>query len=155
MNIFFKAYTSESPPSKKILNDLYHLENRQFPKAWSKIHWDNIFSGTREYLLIVTICKSLQEIAGLLLIDLSSRPSAHLLKMLTQKKLRRRGLGSKLFHQAKKALLDHHILSIILEVETDNKAAMLFYESLGCHISHRIKHFYGNGADAFVYSTTI
>ena len=155
MNTFFKTYTSESPPSNKTLDDLHGLENRQFLKAWNKVHWHNLFSDTREYLLIVTICKNLQEVAAFLLLDLSSRPCAHLLKMLTRENLRRRGLGSKLFYQAKKELCDRHIHSLAFEVEENNKASILFYESLGCHISHRIKKFYGNGADAFVYSATI
>ena len=150
MEIDYRIHTSLSRPTQQLLIDLYSLDKRELGHPWNKNHWINLFCGPREYILI--ICTNKKKFVGFLLIDLSSRPCAHLLKIVIGKEWQRKGLGRALFYQAQLILTNLNITAFILEVRENNKKAIFFYESLGFCKSHKIKNFYKDGKGALVYS---
>lgn len=61
------------------------------------------------------------------------------------------GLGKKLMFEVFKQLRKKKIESVKLEVKVSNQVGVNLYESLGFELEERIKKFYSDGEDAFVY----
>lgn len=65
------------------------------------------------------------------------------------------GLGKKLMLEVFKQLRKKKIESVKLEVKVSNQVGVNLYESLGFELEERIKEFYSDGEDAFVYRLTL
>lgn len=65
------------------------------------------------------------------------------------------GLGKKLMLEVFKQLRRKKIESVKLEVKVSNQVGVNLYESLGFELVERIKEFYSDGEDAFVYRLTL
>lgn len=65
------------------------------------------------------------------------------------------GLGRKLMLEVFRVLRKKKIESIKLEVKVSNIVGVSLYESLGFELEERIKEFYSDGEDAFVYRLTL
>lgn len=65
------------------------------------------------------------------------------------------GLGKKLMLEVFRVLRKKKMESIKLEVKVSNIVGVSLYESLGFEIEERIKEFYSDGEDAFVYRLTL
>lgn len=65
------------------------------------------------------------------------------------------GLGKKLMLEVIKQLRRKKIESVKLEVKVSNQVGVNLYESLGFELEERIKEFYSDGEDAFVYRLTL
>lgn len=64
-------------------------------------------------------------------------------------KYRHQGIGSKLLEEYIKIISEKKIKKVALEVRTDNKKAIKFYQKYGFIIKKKLSDFYQNGEDAY------
>lgn len=63
---------------------------------------------------------------------------------------RQQGLGSALLQQAEAWLIQQGADTVFLETAADNRAAISFYRKHGFRLVDRLRHYYGNGSDAYL-----
>jgi ribosomal-protein-alanine N-acetyltransferase len=74
---------------------------------------------------------------------------AKILMLTVSEQYRNRNIGSALLTQFIKKILIENVKSIELEVRTDNKKAIKFYQKHGFKIIQKIAKFYQNGENAY------
>jgi ribosomal-protein-alanine N-acetyltransferase len=72
-----------------------------------------------------------------------------ILMLSVLEKYRRQEIGSKLLAEYLKSISYKKIKKVELEVRTDNKKAIKFYQRYGFKIKKKISKFYQNGEDAY------
>jgi ribosomal-protein-alanine N-acetyltransferase len=80
---------------------------------------------------------------------------AKILMLSVSKLFRNQKIGSSLFKKFLEEISTDNIKNIQLEVRSDNKKAIKFYEKNGFKITKKIKKFYQNGNDAFTMEKKI
>jgi ribosomal-protein-alanine N-acetyltransferase len=84
------------------------------------------------------------------IIGVQMKPEKGKILMLSVlEKYRRQGIGSKLLAEYLKGISNKKIKKVALEVRTDNKKAIKFYQRYGFKIKKKISEFYQNGEDAY------
>lgn len=68
---------------------------------------------------------------------------------------RRRGIGMALLSTLTRRLIQEGVEQIHLEVRKGNTAAVSFYERMGFRVSSEIRHYYGDGEDAWVLKRSL
>jgi ribosomal-protein-alanine N-acetyltransferase len=80
---------------------------------------------------------------------------AKILMLSVSELFRNQKIGSSLFKKFLEEISTDNIKNIQLEVRSDNKKAIKFYEKNGFKITKKIKKFYQNGNDAFTMEKKI
>jgi len=146
------------------LEKVAQLDEAYFPEPWSLKAWSELLLPSmqnfqmltsidplaRDFLLILDPDLN-DELMGFIFFELNCRDSfAHLYKILTHPKDRKKGRGSKLLNRALEMLCDVGIRQVYLEVAEKNTAAIKLYEKWGFKALHLKKKFYSNGDNAWV-----
>jgi ribosomal-protein-alanine N-acetyltransferase len=84
------------------------------------------------------------------IIGVQIKPERSKILMLSVfKDYRRQGIGSKLLAEFLTSISNNKIKTVALEVRTDNKKAIKFYQKYGFNIKKKLSKFYQNEEDAF------
>lgn len=78
------------------------------------------------------------------------RAVGHLITIDLHPDHRRHGLGSRLLEMAEQQLRRKGVRRMILEVATNNEAAILFYRTHGFATQRLLPHYYREGTDAYL-----
>lgn len=89
------------------------------------------------------------EIAGFVAGSRHSQTEARVLLLAVDLDMRRIGIGTALMNDFMKLCRDHGMMSIRLEVQTQNTAAIVFYRKLGFVIISTMKKYYTDLSDAY------
>ena len=90
-------------------------------------------------------------IAGFIMVELHPKTrTATLITLDVLKPYRKQHIGSLLLGEAEQILLSAKIRHHSLQVDTQNTAAIGFYEHHGFQTIGTLPNYYGNGADAYV-----
>jgi ribosomal-protein-alanine acetyltransferase len=76
--------------------------------------------------------------------------AARILMLAVTEKQRRQGVGSALLNHCITYLYNQDIKNIELEVRTENKPALRFYQKHGFHVVRTVPKFYVDGSDAYI-----
>ncbi len=91
------------------------------------------------------------DIAGFIMVELHPKTrTATLITLDVLKPYRKQHIGSLLLGEAEQILLSEKIRHHSLQVDTQNTAAIGFYEHHGFQTIDTLPNYYGNGADAYV-----
>lgn len=90
-------------------------------------------------------------IAGFLLFEIRGAQSGATLVTLDVTDIyRNAGIGSSLLAHSEELLANHHTTCYRLQVDTTNSVALEFYSRRGFHVVRTLRHYYPNGADAYL-----
>ncbi len=91
------------------------------------------------------------DIAGFLLMDVKPRRSRAVLVTLDILEIyRRQGTGSELLRRSEQMLAASDIATYQLQVDVSNSVAIRFYGAHGFLTIRTLRHYYANGADAYL-----
>lgn len=76
--------------------------------------------------------------------------SLRILMLVVSRSRERNGIGTSLISSAEAYASSRKMMSLVLEVGTENKAALGFYNKLGFRIAKMISEYYNDRSDAFV-----
>lgn len=79
---------------------------------------------------------------------------AHIQNLAVDPRHRRRGVARELLAKLSEICEKTQIKNLRLEVRADNRGAMKFYKRQGFKVKRRIRHFYEDGALAYVMKRT-
>lgn len=128
------------------------LDQEQFPKPWSDKDWVNL--NWNHYILFGWYFEN--SLVGLVLLaNIPSDDSAHLLKICIHVDLRGRGVSLEFWDACLKVIQNHGIKSLFLEVEAHNQRAIGFYRKVGFESLRTIKGYYSDGSDALTMQMTL
>jgi len=80
---------------------------------------------------------------------------AHFITLDIHPDFRRMGLGNMLMDAAERMIAEDGFKIAVLEVESDNEAAIALYKKRGYTIRGMLKGYYANGKDAYVMSKVL
>lgn len=135
----------------KDLSSLVKLENEVF-------NYDQLKrSSFRKFILssndLWVIERDKEILAYILILKRKGSLKTRIYSLAVSPLCRGQGLGKSLLTHALHSLKGYH--SSRLEVKVDNVGAIQLYESLGFKQIRRIKGFYSDGQDAFVFEKTL
>jgi len=96
------------------------------------------------------VAEQFHKIVGFIVGVKTSTDIARILMLAVSEPQRRQGIGTLLLNQLLKELAIQNIKHIGLEVRTDNRPAINFYQKHGFEKREIISHFYQNGDDAYL-----
>ncbi len=153
MSQYYTVIDKTSALSADVLFELKKLDGLYFPTPWNSESWDQVFSASMDRFILVVSSEDC--IRGFILFETNVVDSfAHLLKILITPEFRGLKSGLHLLNEAIRILNERKIQNFFLEVEEENLIARSLYESIGFKIIHKKKHFYSNGANAFIMTLT-
>lgn len=85
----------------------------------------------------------------------ASGKNGHIDSVAVVPRHRRRGIGMALLSTLTRRLIQEGVEQIHLEVRKGNTAAVSFYERMGFRVSSEIRHYYGDGEDAWVLKRSL
>lgn len=95
------------------------------------------------------VVEKLHKIVGFIVGVKTSTETTRILMLSISEEHRRQGIGSTLLNHFLKEMSIQNMKHIDLEVRTDNKKAIKFYQKNGFNIIEIIPKFYQNGEDAY------
>lgn len=107
----------------------------------------DLFHSWREGFLVYTMN---ERIIGFIAGAKFSRTEARILLLAVEKKFRHMGIGLALMNQFIDLCRMHNIMSMRLEVRTDNAEAINFYMRYGFSTISTIRAYYSDSSDAFL-----
>lgn len=144
-----------SPPSYRLAKktdilQLVSLENLSFSyDQLTKKQFTKFISDEKNLILVLEIDK---KIAGYSLVFFrKNSKKTRMYSLCIHPDFKGMGLGKKLMIEVFERLKRKKVESVKLEVKTNNIVGINLYESLGFQLEERIKGFYSDGEDAFVY----
>lgn len=125
------------------LATIYAIETTGFAEAdrWSQLAWAAELTGGRIVLLAGNAGVITLQVAGEL---------ADLLRVVVTPEARGRGVGSVLVSHGIAAVTARGAERLLLEVESDNAAALGLYRTMGFVEIDRRRDYYGTGRDALI-----
>ena len=96
------------------------------------------------------VAEQFHKIVGFTVGVKTSTDIARILMLAVLEPQRRQGIGTILLNQLLKELTIQNIKHIGLEVRTDNRPAINFYQKHGFEKGEILSHFYQNGDDAYL-----
>lgn len=132
------------------IDDFMQMDQDYFSYPWTSENWEQLRSGTGDYLLSWIYEKSNKEklIGFSLCLIVCADRFSHLLKIIVTPECQGKGYGKCLLLATQRKLNDLQIDKLYLEVEVGNIKAENLYRSLGFDNVHLKKKFYSNGQDA-------
>ena len=151
MNLLFFLTMNELKEFDNIsefIDELIQIDHSFFPYPWSEKSWIEIINDST-YTTFILFHK--RKLIGFSLWRLNSIENlAHLLKIVIDPRFRGRGDGERLLLFSIKSLHEK-FEKFYLEVEVDNFSAIKCYEKINFKRLHRVRRFYSNGTDAYIY----
>nr|BDT28646.1 GNAT family N-acetyltransferase [Bacteriovorax sp. HI3] len=145
----FSIIDKASALTPEALSFLKDYDQRFFPTPWDEKSWEQVFDSASERFILLAD-------DGFVLFDINGADSfAHLLKILVNPDKRGAGLGKALLSEAIEILKSRGMKTFFLEVEENNDSAIGLYQTAGFKIIHKKKHFYSNGATAFIMTLSV
>ncbi len=96
------------------------------------------------------VAEKLQKIIGFIVGIKTNNDTSRIVMLAISDKQRKQGLGAALLKNFIREMTSQNIKQIELEVKTDNKKAINFYNKHGFNIIDTIQRFYQNGEDAYI-----
>lgn len=96
------------------------------------------------------VAEKLHKTVGFIVGVKTSTETARILMLAVLKQHRRQGIGTELLNHFLKEIFIQNIKHVELEVRTNNKQALKFYQNHGFHIEDIIPKFYQNREDAYL-----
>ena len=119
------------------------LDQKYFPYPWNSSQWDEVL-GNKRYLCLGAEVRG--ELVGFCLFDMLQADQVHLLKIVVKESHRAQGIAHSLLTHFLHA---HKVVSVYLEVDTENQIALDFYLNFGFEILVKKSRYYSNGEDAY------
>jgi ribosomal-protein-alanine N-acetyltransferase len=126
-----------------------------FATAWDEITMAQFLANPDVLCLIGSVAEGSGGVLGGLLIARKAADEAELLTLGVAPACRRAGLAKALVKEAVTMLREAGATQLFLEVEEGNDAALNLYRSLGAKAVGRRAGYYGNGADAAIFSLAL
>lgn len=101
------------------------------------------------------VAERFSKIIGFIVGVKTTSETARILMLTVTEKQRGRKIGTALLNNFLKEALIQNIKQVELEVRTDNKQAIKFYQKHGFEIMEMISKFYQNGDDAYIMRRVI
>lgn len=101
------------------------------------------------------VAEKLQKIVGFIVGGKTIIDTARILMLAVSEKHRKLGIGSTLLKNFLREMALQNIKHVELEVKTENKQALKFYQKHGFKVEEVISKFYQNGEDAYLMKKTI
>jgi ribosomal-protein-alanine N-acetyltransferase len=101
------------------------------------------------------VAERLHKIVGFIVGVKTSVEAVRILMLAVSEPQRRKGIGTLLLNQLLKELAIQNIKHVGLEVRTDNRPAISFYQKHGFEKREILSHFYQNGDDAYLMRRVI
>lgn len=135
----------------KDLDEIYNLERRNFKKdSFSKELIFNLIK-TNKYFFKLIDDELSNSIIGFIIIIQDREERLNLINLLIRKGERKRGYGSFLLrYTLKKVIALDKIKTIILNVNSKNKAAISLYQKFDFQIVERIENYYRDKQSAYL-----
>lgn len=140
--ILRKAETSDIAKMYKLEQELFSEENYPLSKSSLRYHQKNN---------LIYLAQVEEEIVGYILV-LVRRRVAKVYSLGVSVAFRGQHISLELFKLTCMELLSMGFKELVLEVRTDNKAAIALYEKLGFRVQKVLKSFYLDGCDAYLMS---
>jgi ribosomal-protein-alanine N-acetyltransferase len=103
----------------------------------------------------IWVAEKLNKIIGFIIGVKTGEEKGRILMLSVEEKNRRQNIGTTLLKNLLSELVKHNVKYIELEVRTDNKKAIQFYQKHGFRIVDTIKNFYQNGENAYLMTKII
>lgn len=129
------------------VSKLYALEQKLFSIENYPLSRGSIAYHVRNNLLYIAEIDG--DIAGYILV-LIKRKNAKLYSIGISEAYRGKKIAQKLLGFISDEILSLGFIGLLLEVRTDNEAAIALYEKVGFNVVKRLKAFYRDGCDAYL-----
>lgn len=143
-------FDHQVPIRSDSISKLIELDSSFFPLPWGKEAWHGISLTPEKYIATILTVDS-QVVGFTLYYAISPEKLAHLLKILVVAQWRGKGLASQLLRSDFVQLKESGYERVFLEVESENKDAILLYERCGFTQIHSKKGYYSNGDSALIF----
>ena len=148
MFLFSKDLASEMRIRDFRLEDLpiiLNIERESFLHPWSYFEFLLAYMSSKSSILVADMD---DDIAGYIVFEMS-QGTGHITNIAVGKKLRKRGIGSKLLLESLRRMKMNGCHIVKLEVRVSNTHAIKFYKKYGFREMRRIGKYYGD-EDAIV-----
>lgn len=129
------------------LDDVVSLANRSMTEYYTRTLIHDISKDWPEAFLVYKVSGNL---AGFITGSKYSRTEARILLLAVEEKQRRKGFGRALMNEFFRTCMENGILSVRLEVKTDNFDAIKFYKNYRFVITSVLKNYYSDSSDAYL-----
>ncbi|MBI2819608.1 MAG: ribosomal protein S18-alanine N-acetyltransferase [Acidobacteria bacterium] len=138
----FREYEARDFPS------LCRLDQMCFPPA---IAYDpeEIAAALVQPHTFCVVAEQDEQVVGFILLNYR-RTVGHIITIDLHPDYRRRGLGSRFMKMAEQHLAELGVRRVVLEVATNNDAAIAFYRARGYSTQRILPHYYRDGTDAYM-----
>ncbi len=135
----------------KDLDEIYNLERRSFKKdSFSKDLIVNLIKKNTHFFKLIDDELS-NSIIGFIIIIQDREDRVNLINFIIRKGERKKGYGSFLLkYTLKKVIALNKIKTIVLNVNSKNKAAISLYQKFNFQIVQRIKNYYRDKQSAYL-----
>jgi len=103
----------------------------------------------------IWVAEKLNKLIGFIIGVKTGEEKGRILMLSVAEKNRRQNIGTALLKNLINELIKHNVRYIELEVRTDNKKAVQFYQKQGFRIVDTIKNFYQNGENAYLMTMIV
>lgn len=129
------------------LDAVVSLANRSMSEYYTRTLIYDISKDWQEGCLIYIVDNVL---AGFITGTKYTRTEARILLLAIEEKYRRKGYGRALMNEFMKTCMESGILSVRLEVKTDNDDAIRFYRNFRFVVTSVLKNYYSDSSDAYL-----
>jgi len=129
----------------KDLKKVFEIEKMSFSNPYAIEMLKHLFDIGAGFL----VAQISDYIVGYIIFWIKEENQGHIISLAVEKNYKRQNIGSKLIKAAIDIFKNFGIKRINLEVKTQNKEAICFYESFGFFCDKKILNYYENGDDAF------
>lgn len=135
------------------LDQIMKIEKISFPdrKAYSRSYFETLY---RNYPQGFIIAEAENKVIGYTICR-SRNGFAEIISLAVDPDWREKGIGTKLINFLINHFKERGFKKIILHVRTENKKAIVFYQSLGFKILNIIENYYSNGKDSYLMKKEI
>lgn len=128
------------------------LASESLPERYSPSLFNYFYETFPQGFLVA---EKLHRIEGFIVGVKTTSDTARILMLAVAKQHRRSGVGKSLLTKFLKEAVLQNIKQIELEVRTDNKQAIAFYQKNGFDVIDVLTKFYQNGEDAYIMKRVV
>ncbi len=127
------------------LSDVYEIALRNLTERYTPELFLDIYRSWPRGFLVAVVSRIVGFIAGT-----KDEHAARILMLAVDKQYRNRGIGTSLLDRFIANCKSEGVVSVSLEVRTNNKIAVEFYQKRGFQIVSFLPDYYTNGDDAYI-----